>query len=55
VESTVVAASELMRLGAEVEVLAPPELRERMAGTAARLAELYLPADRPPRARPAGG
>lgn len=41
VESTVVAASELMRLGAEVEVLAPPPLRERMAGSAARLAELY--------------
>lgn len=43
VESTAVAASELMRLGAEVEVLAPPPLRERMARNAARLAELYAP------------
>ncbi|TDB89539.1 YafY family transcriptional regulator [Actinomadura sp. KC216] len=41
IESMVVAASELMRFGPEVEVLAPPELRERMAGAAARLAELY--------------
>ncbi|WP_344982066.1 YafY family protein [Streptosporangium fragile] len=31
----------LLRLGAEVEVLEPPELRERMAATAAGLAELY--------------
>ncbi|TDD67248.1 YafY family transcriptional regulator [Actinomadura darangshiensis] len=43
VESMAVAASELMRLGAEAEVLAPPELRERMAAGAARLAELYRP------------
>ncbi|WP_412517624.1 YafY family transcriptional regulator [Actinomadura madurae] len=41
VESAVVAESQLMRLGPEVEVLAPPELRERIAGAAARLAELY--------------
>ncbi|GAA4225867.1 WYL domain-containing protein [Actinomadura meridiana] len=41
VESMVVAASELMRLGPEVEVLGPPELRARMAEAAARLAELY--------------
>lgn len=47
VESTAVAASELMRLGPEVEVLAPPELRARMTGAAARLAELYRTADRP--------
>lgn len=43
VESMVVAASELMRLGPEAEVLAPPELRELMAERAARLAELYAP------------
>ncbi|MFI0481154.1 helix-turn-helix transcriptional regulator [Actinomadura sp. 9N215] len=43
VESLTVAASELTRFGAEVEVLAPPELRERMAEGAARLAELYAP------------
>ncbi|TYB41913.1 helix-turn-helix transcriptional regulator [Actinomadura chibensis] len=41
VESAVVAASELMRLGAEAEVLAPPELRTAMADRAARLARLY--------------
>lgn len=41
VESAEVAASELMRLGPEAEVLDPPELRERMAGAAARLAALY--------------
>ncbi len=41
VESVAVAASELMRLGAEAEVLAPPELRAHMADSAARLAELY--------------
>ncbi|TYK43511.1 helix-turn-helix transcriptional regulator [Actinomadura decatromicini] len=43
VESAVVAASELMRLGAEAEVLAPPELRTAMADRAARLANLYAP------------
>ncbi|TYC16425.1 helix-turn-helix transcriptional regulator [Actinomadura syzygii] len=43
VESAVVAASELMRLGAEAEVLAPPELRTAMADRAARLAKLYAP------------
>jgi predicted DNA-binding transcriptional regulator YafY len=41
VESVAVAAAELMRLGAEAEVLAPPELRARMAENAARLAQLY--------------
>lgn len=41
VESAEVAASELMRLGPEAEVLGPPELRERMAAAAARLAALY--------------
>ncbi|MEU8801962.1 YafY family protein [Spirillospora sp. NPDC048819] len=41
VESEVVAASELLRLGPEAEVLAPPQLRRRMAEAAARLAGLY--------------
>ncbi|MBO2464104.1 helix-turn-helix transcriptional regulator [Actinomadura violacea] len=41
VESLEVAASQLMRLGAEAEVLGPPALRERMADAAARLAALY--------------
>ncbi|MFB4311372.1 helix-turn-helix transcriptional regulator [Actinomadura sp. GTD37] len=43
VESAAVAAAELLRLGAEVEVLAPPGLRARMAEQAARLAGLYGP------------
>ncbi|RSN68689.1 helix-turn-helix transcriptional regulator [Actinomadura sp. WAC 06369] len=47
VESLDVAATEMRILGADVEVLGPPELRARMAETAARLAALY--------ARPGGG
>ncbi|MBE1535980.1 helix-turn-helix transcriptional regulator [Actinomadura algeriensis] len=47
VESLEVAAQELRILGADAEVLGPPELRARMAATAARLAALY--------ARPDGG
>lgn len=43
VESTRVAAAELMRLGPEVEILEPPELRARVAEAAARLADLYTP------------
>ena len=35
------AARHLMRLGADVEVLDPPELRERMSEVATRLAALY--------------
>jgi predicted DNA-binding transcriptional regulator YafY len=35
------AARHLLRLGADVEVLDPPELRERMADAAVRLAALY--------------
>ncbi|MEU0487505.1 WYL domain-containing protein, partial [Streptosporangium sp. NPDC006013] len=31
----------LLRLGADIEVLEPPELRERMAATVAGLATLY--------------
>ncbi|MGL5859097.1 MAG: helix-turn-helix transcriptional regulator [Angustibacter sp.] len=34
-------ARHLLRLGADIEVLDPPELRERMNGAAARLAALY--------------
>lgn len=34
-------ARQLLQLGAEVEVLEPPELRERLAGIASGLAELY--------------
>ncbi|MFD9909733.1 helix-turn-helix transcriptional regulator [Streptomyces sp. NPDC059063] len=41
VESAAVAYTQLLALGPEVEVLEPPELRERLAGTAARMAELY--------------
>lgn len=40
------AARHLLRLGAEIEVLDPPELRELMAKTAAELAALYDPPDR---------
>ncbi|MFI0369902.1 helix-turn-helix transcriptional regulator [Actinomadura sp. 1N219] len=43
VESMAVAATEMMRFGPEVEVLAPPELREHLAERAARLADLYAP------------
>ncbi|MQY09119.1 helix-turn-helix transcriptional regulator [Actinomadura macrotermitis] len=41
VESPEVAFGELLRLGPEVEVLEPPELRARVAEAAARLAALY--------------
>ncbi|MQY12630.1 hypothetical protein SRB5_27660 [Streptomyces sp. RB5] len=41
IESLVHAETELLKLGAEVEVLAPPQLRERMAATARALAERY--------------
>ncbi|HWU05559.1 MAG TPA: WYL domain-containing protein [Streptomyces sp.] len=41
VESEEVAYSQLLALGAEVEVLAPATLRERFSGTAERLRELY--------------
>lgn len=34
-------ARHLLRLGAEIEVLDPPELRERMTEAAAQLAALY--------------
>ena len=47
IESLIHAETEFLKLGAEVEVLEPAELRERMAGTARALAALY-------RVRPGG-
>ncbi|MEU6078332.1 WYL domain-containing protein [Micromonospora sp. NPDC047074] len=47
IESLTHAHGELLRLGADVEVLAPAALRDRLAATAAALAALYGP-------RPAG-
>ncbi|MEU2558124.1 WYL domain-containing protein [Streptomyces longispororuber] len=41
VESPDVAYAQLLTLGPEVEVLEPPELRERFAATAAHMAALY--------------
>jgi predicted DNA-binding transcriptional regulator YafY len=41
IESVEHAAGELLRLGPEVEVVAPPALRDRMADTARRLATAY--------------
>jgi predicted DNA-binding transcriptional regulator YafY len=41
IESVDHAAQDLLRLGVEAEVLAPTDLRARMAQTAARLASLY--------------
>ncbi len=43
IESIDHAAREMIKLGAEVEVLEPPALRDRMADTAERLAALYAP------------
>lgn len=44
IESTTHAHGEFLKLGAEVEVLEPLELRERIAATAAALAALYVAA-----------
>ncbi|MFG2456812.1 WYL domain-containing protein [Streptomyces sp. NPDC048523] len=41
IESVEHAHGEFLRLGADIEVLDPPELRERMARTVAELAERY--------------
>lgn len=41
IESLTHAHGELLRLGAEVEVLAPAQLRDRLAATASELARLY--------------
>ncbi|MEU4782740.1 WYL domain-containing protein [Micromonospora sp. NPDC023633] len=52
IESLTHAHGDLLRLGADVEVLAPAALRERLAATAAGLAALYAPR---PAGRRAGG
>ncbi|MBB5785383.1 helix-turn-helix transcriptional regulator [Nonomuraea jabiensis] len=44
IESIEHALAEFLRLGTDVEVLAPAELRDRMAATAAELAARYRPA-----------
>jgi predicted DNA-binding transcriptional regulator YafY len=41
IESPEVARYELLRLGADIEILDPPALRAQIAGTAARIAALY--------------
>jgi predicted DNA-binding transcriptional regulator YafY len=41
IESVEHAAGEVLKLGAEAEVLAPPDLRGRMADLAARLHAVY--------------
>ena len=41
IESLIHAETEFLKLGAEVEVLEPAELRERLAGTARAIAALY--------------
>ncbi|MEV6369979.1 WYL domain-containing protein [Micromonospora musae] len=43
IESLTHAHGELLRLGAEVEVLAPAALRDRLAATASELARIYQP------------
>ena len=43
IESVEHALADLLRLGADVEAVAPPELRERIATTAAALATIYGP------------
>ena len=48
VESPRYAEVELLRLGADAEVLAPPELRAQIAETASSLARLYQPDVRAP-------
>ncbi|MEU9444383.1 WYL domain-containing protein [Streptomyces sp. NPDC048304] len=54
VESEEVAHAQLTALGTEAEVLAPPGLRERFAGDAARLAALYGRTDAAPPTADAG-
>ena len=45
IESIENAAGDMLKLGAEVEVLAPPELRQRMARIVAQLAAIYPDGD----------
>ncbi|WP_406044813.1 WYL domain-containing protein [Micromonospora sp. NBC_00898] len=47
IESLTHAHGDFLRLGAEVEVLSPAELRDRLADTAAALAALYAPPHQP--------
>ncbi|MFF4879848.1 helix-turn-helix transcriptional regulator [Micromonospora sp. NPDC000668] len=49
IESLTHAHGDLLRLGADVEVLTPVALREQLAATAAGLAALYAPAEKPVR------
>ena len=42
VESTEVAVAELIRLGADVEILEPKSAREQMVSLVARMAAVYL-------------
>ncbi|PSM43148.1 transcriptional regulator [Streptomyces dioscori] len=49
IESVEHAHAEFLRLGADVEVLAPPELRERIAATVAALARTYARTGAPER------
>jgi predicted DNA-binding transcriptional regulator YafY len=44
-ESFDYAHDDLLRFGPDLEVLAPPELRDRLAATTRAMADLYLPAD----------
>lgn len=53
IESLTHAETEFLKLGAEVEVLEPAPLRDRLAATAARLAVIYAKPG-PTRARPMG-
>ncbi|MFI6503117.1 helix-turn-helix transcriptional regulator [Nonomuraea typhae] len=58
VESVQVAFTQVLRFGAEAEVLAPPELRAMVGATAARMAALYdhrAHGARPGEAHPDGG
>ena len=48
IETVEAAEQELLRLGAEAEVMAPSALRERLAATAGRLAALYRTASAEP-------
>ncbi|WP_086789167.1 WYL domain-containing protein [Crossiella equi] len=47
VEQVAVAHDDLLKLGAEVEVLAPAELRARLADSVRALAAAYLGDDQP--------
>jgi predicted DNA-binding transcriptional regulator YafY len=46
------AATEFLRFGAEIEVLEPPELRDKMAEIVAGMAGIYAASNRPPAASP---